>query len=259
MVFSYGRHPAKFRAWFLLLARRLSLRAGKAPSTPVDPVARRPAPCIMQHPSKPHPRTPGEPGPEPRTEAPTTGALVPLGSFLHQAILATDGTVSTLIESFRERVEIEKLSEETVTAPVPEWPELPAGTALVRRTVLVRGAESRGIFLHAESLLVLDRLDPGLRGELLSTAKPIGKLIREQRRESYRELLGNRAEVAGERAAVLGCGPAEPLIARTYRIHFGGQPAIQITERFRAEVPTGSPRSAPGGAIADDPPTERRA
>ncbi len=149
-------------------------------------------------------------------------------------MLATDGTVTNLIESFLEKVEIDKLAEEEIRAPVPEWRELPKGTPILRRTVLVRGAESRRIFLHAESLLVLDRLDPALRRELLATAKPIGKLIREQRRESYRELLGIRAEAAAGRAAVLGCRPEDLLVARTYRIHFAGQAAIQITERFLA-------------------------
>ena len=192
----------------------------------------------MQRPSRSHRPSDANvpPAHEPEAADPRAGALVPLGSFLHQAILATDGTVSNLIESFRERVEIEKVAEEAVVAPVPEWPELPAGTALVRRTVLVRGADSHAIFLHAESLLVLDRLDASLKRELLHTQKPIGKLIREQRRESYRELLGNRAEAAGGRAEILGCAPGAALVARTYRIHFGGQAAIQITERFLAEV-----------------------
>jgi chorismate-pyruvate lyase len=149
-------------------------------------------------------------------------------------VLATDGTVTNLIESFLEKVAIDKLAEEEIHAPVPEWSDLPKGTAILRRTVLVRGAESRRIFLHAESLLLLDRLDPELRRELLATAKPIGKLIREQRRESYRELLGIRAEAAAGRAAVLGCRPEDLLVARTYRIHFAGKPAIQITERFLA-------------------------
>ena len=172
--------------------------------------------------SRPGPPCPAAPG----------GAVVPLDPFLFRAVLATDGTVSNLIESFLEPVRIEKLGEERTSAPVAEWPDLPAGTPVVRRTVLIRGVESGRIFLHAESLLVLDRLDPALRRELSETDRPIGKLIRAHRIESFRELLGSRSEPAGPRAAVLGCRPADPLVARTYRIHFGGRPAIQITERF---------------------------
>jgi chorismate-pyruvate lyase len=165
---------------------------------------------------------------------PRNGRAVPLEPSLRRAVLATDGTVTNLIESFLEPVAVEKLSEEHVIAPLPEWPELPRGTPVVRRTVVIRGAGSGRIFLHAESLLVLERLAPDIRHELLATAKPIGKLIREHKIESYRELLGAVNEAAGSRAAALGIDPAEELVARTYRIHFGGQPAIQITERFLA-------------------------
>lgn len=181
--------------------------------------------------------------PGPACPAAPGGAVVPLEPFLFQAVLATDGTVTNLIESFLERVRIEKLGEERAAAPVEEWPGLPVGTPVVRRTVLIRGVESGRIFIHAESLLVLDRLDPLLRRELCETDRPIGKLIREHRIESFRELLGSRSEPAGPRAAVLGCRAEDPLVARTYRIHFSGRPAIQITERFmsRDEPPCDEP------------------
>lgn len=162
------------------------------------------------------------------------GSVVPLDPVLRRAVLATDGTVTNLIESLLERVVIEKLGAEPMVAPLAAWPELAAGTAVLHRTVLIRGAESRRIFLHAESLLVLECLDPVIREELLATDKPIGKLIREHKLESYRELLGSVSEPAGPRAPVLGVEATEPLIARTYRIHIGGRPAIQITERFLA-------------------------
>jgi len=166
------------------------------------------------------------------------GAAVPLDPLLRRAVLATDGTVTNLIESLLERVVIEKLGQEPVAAPLAEWPELAPGTAVLHRTVLIRGAESRRIFLHAESFVVLERLDPAFREELVATDKPIGKLIREHRIESYRELLAERSERAGLRAPALGVDAAEPLVARTYRIHLGGRPVIQITERFLARDAT---------------------
>jgi chorismate-pyruvate lyase len=124
------------------------------------------------------------------TEIAPRGRVVRLDPFLHRALLATDGTVTNLIESFLERVMIEKLGEETGTAPISDWPGLPAGMPIVRRTVLIRGVESGHIFLHAESLLILERLEPSIRRDLFETEKPIGKLIREHRCESFRELLG---------------------------------------------------------------------
>jgi chorismate-pyruvate lyase len=180
---------------------------------------------LIQHPP------PAAAAPPPRGAG---GSVVPLDPLLRRAVLATDGTVTNLIESLLERVVIEKLGCEQLVAPLAAWPDLLAGTAVLHRTVLIRGAESRRIFLHAESLLVLECLDPAIREELLGTDKPIGKLIREYKLESYRELLGSAGEPAGLLAPVLGVDAAEPLIARTYRIHIGGRPAIQITERFLA-------------------------
>jgi hypothetical protein len=52
---------------------------------------------------------------------------------------------------------------------------------------------------------------------------------------------------------VLGCNPEERLIARTYRIHFGGQPAIQITERFMGRAEDGEVEN--GGDRSTAPPS----
>lgn len=158
-------------------------------------------------------------------------------AFLRRAIVATDGTVTNLIEEFVEPVVIVKLDERALDSRVPaEWPELAPGLDVVRREVLIRGAESGRVFLHAESLIVLDYLDDILRRELLETDKPIGKLIREYRRETYRELLGHRHQPAGRLAPHFGCEPGTALLVRVYRIHIGGRPAIQITERFPDET-----------------------
>ncbi len=183
----------------------------------------------------PRPHPPATQNARPGRIAPGPGlGVARLNPFLRRAVLTTDGTVTNLIETFLEPVVVDKLAEERVAAPVPDWPELKPGTALIRRTVLIRGARTGQIFLHAESLLVLELLAPTIRRELLTTDKPIGKVIREHRLESYRDLLGSRSEEAGPRAHVLGVDPTAALVARTYRIHFNGRAAIQITERFLA-------------------------
>ncbi len=157
-----------------------------------------------------------------------------LPRFLRRAILATDGTVSNLLEEFLGPVVVEKLDEHELPAGAGEaWVGLEPGLKVISREVLIRTRESARVLLHAESLLILDYLDDILRRELLETDKPIGKLIGEYHRETYRELLGHRREAAGQLATHFDCTPEQTLIARLYRIHLGGRPAIQITERFR--------------------------
>jgi chorismate-pyruvate lyase len=171
-----------------------------------------------------------------------------LDAFLTRAILATDGTVTNLIEEFCEPVGIEKLDERQLDGPVGDaWPDLDPGVHVVSREVVIRGRTSGRIYLHAESLVVLDHLDDILRRELLETDKPIGKLIREYRRETFRELLGHHVEPAGELAVHFECEPAAPLVTRIYRIHLGGRPAIQITERLPDYPAIGAP--GPTGEI----------
>lgn len=163
--------------------------------------------------------------------APSGSALDP---FLRRAILATDGTVSNLIEEFVEPVSIVKLDEyELDSDDIADLDFVQSeDVRVVSREVVIRGEGSGRVFLHAESLIVLDYLDDILRRELLETRKPIGKLIREYRRETYRELLGHHRERAGERALFFACSPDDAIIARRYRIFLGARPAIQITERF---------------------------
>jgi chorismate-pyruvate lyase len=173
---------------------------------------------------------------------PAVNAAAPWGSpaldaFLKRAIRVTDGTVTNLIEEFIEPVVIEKRGETACLAgdavvDRAAWPDLAAGEPMIHRTVLVRGRNSRRVFLHAESWIATDRLDDILRRELVESDRPIGKLIRDHRRETYRELLGDWQEPAGDLAGLLGCPAAQPLTVRLYRIHLDGRAAIQIVERF---------------------------
>ena len=55
---------------------------------------------------------------------------------------------------------------------------------VLERRVLLRGATTSAPVLYAESLIALDRLDPRVRDGLLTTAQPIGRLIREHRRKA---------------------------------------------------------------------------
>jgi chorismate-pyruvate lyase len=160
-----------------------------------------------------------------------------LDAFLKRAIRVTDGTVTNLIEEFVEPVVIEKLAEQpwpagATIAGRAAWPELASGEHIVHREVLIRGRESGRVFLHAESWIAVDRLDDILRRELMETDRPIGKLIRDYRRATYRELLGDWEEPAAGHAAHFGCSPERTLSARLYRIHLDGRAAIQIIERY---------------------------
>jgi chorismate-pyruvate lyase len=110
--------------------------------------------------------------------------------------------------------------------------DLDVGASILERRVLLRGARTSTIVLYADSLIALDRLDARIRHGLLTAEQPIGRLIRDHRVETFRELLSYERTCNGQVAALFGLQPETPLLTRTYRMSNGGKPVMRITERF---------------------------
>ncbi len=89
--------------------------------------------------------------------------------------------------------------------------------------------------LYAEVVVALDRVDPALLEGLTGTDKPVGILLRENRTETFREILLVDREPAGPCGAHFGIGPDAELLFRTYRILARRQPIMLITEKFPAD------------------------
>lgn len=149
-------------------------------------------------------------------------------------LLGTDGTVTHLLEAYAgEAVEVVKLLQER---------QLPDGTEaeltlshedeVLRRRVVLRGAESGRTLLCAEAVVALSRIEPELLDGLLTTDKPIGALLAELRTETFREILWVGREPAGASGVHFGLEPTAELISRTYRIVRRGLPLMLITEKF---------------------------
>jgi chorismate-pyruvate lyase len=160
--------------------------------------------------------------------------LMPSLSPLQRAVLATDGTLSTLIESYTgDTVACSKLDEHVRPADASAQAlDVAPHQEVLERTVLLRGIATLGPIIHAVSQIVLDRLEPPVRRVLLTTDTPIGKLLLARRTETFRELLEVRAEAAGDVGEFLEVDPEAPLLVRSYRIFAGGRPLMTITEKF---------------------------
>jgi chorismate-pyruvate lyase len=149
-------------------------------------------------------------------------------------LLGTDGTVTHILEAYAgEPVEVVKLRQEFELAVDADAElELSAEDKVLRRRVLLKGAESGRTLLYAEAVVALARVAPELLEGLVSTDKPIGILLAEHRTETFREILRVRRELAGPSGAHFDIEPAAELVTRTYRIVHSGQPMILITEKF---------------------------
>ena len=163
-----------------------------------------------------------------------TGMNLDQLSSFQRILLTTDGTLTDILEAYVwEPIEIVKLLQERVRVPkaIPLL-DIAARTEVLRREVFLQGVRSGKNYLHASSLLVLDRLEPGLKTALIATQEPLGKLMIQSRLETFREIVkcSSQGALAGEN--VFGESPDTALISRTYRVFSQGRPFILITESF---------------------------
>lgn len=156
-----------------------------------------------------------------------------LSSF-QRILLTTDGTLTDILEAYVwEPIEIVKLMQENLRVPAAmPLLDIAARTEVLQREVLLRGARSAKNYLHATSVLVLDRLDPGLREDLTTTQEPLGKLMIQARLETFREIVKCYSQTNVDVSKILAEPPDTEIISRTYRVFARGRPFILITESF---------------------------
>ncbi|MBI4584746.1 MAG: DUF98 domain-containing protein [Planctomycetes bacterium] len=155
-------------------------------------------------------------------------------SAFQRILLTTDGTVTEILEAwFVESMRVVKLFQDFIEigAPIPHLETGPGARVLLRK-ILLRGKCSHKNYLHAESIILPDRLDERLRQGLLAAQKPLGQLMIEDRLETFREILSCRLEPARELGEYFDIAKEELMILRTYRIFAGQRPILLITERF---------------------------
>jgi chorismate-pyruvate lyase len=151
-------------------------------------------------------------------------------SLFQQVLLATDGTVTDLVALYAgEPIRVHKL-EQSVRQESSDTLECPAPTGLLYRSILLCGAARN--FLHAESVFVLDRLAQSMRQHMLETDRPIGLLWKEERLESFREILDQSIEPCARIAQYFGVAATTPFVSRTYVVHHNRRPLGMITERW---------------------------
>jgi len=168
-----------------------------------------------------------------------------LGMVL-RILMSTDGTVTHIVEAYAgEPVYLVKLFHSFVTDPTDRAKVgLEADERGLRRKILLRGEESHATFVYADSVVMLDRLPPGVADGLLDSELPIGKLLYGCRAETFREIIAMWEERDDQIAALFDVDPGEVLVSRTYEIVMHGRPFARITEKFPRSAFAGPPPSA---------------
>src|SRR5438128_1395160 len=98
--------------------------------------------------------------------------------LLQRVLLMNDGTLTDALEAaFLEPIALVKLAIDLHDTAHP-FPliDLPAGSAIMERKILLRGETTGTTYIYAESTLALDRLDPTFRDQLVNSKLPLGRL-----------------------------------------------------------------------------------
>ena len=163
------------------------------------------------------------PAPHHRPEPKTLGRL----GLIERMLVTSDGTVTNMLEQIvGETITTSRLDQSVAPVGLDAAALLPYPvTSLLTRTTQLVGATTGTVYVWATSVFCPAALPERVRGALLRTGEPIGRLLRRHRVESFREILS--IEVPDKD------GPAEP--RRRYVIYIGGSPAVLIDEMFTAD------------------------
>ncbi len=152
-------------------------------------------------------------------------------SLFQKILLATDGTVTDLLALYAgEKIKVQKIEQKfTLSGAAEEW-LYPLGTPVLIRKILLCGAVRN--FVYAESIFNLELHSRSIQYKLLETNLPIGLLWKEEKLETYREIIEYKTEPALTLAAYFDISPQTPLLSRTYLIYHQRNILGAITEKF---------------------------
>lgn len=149
-------------------------------------------------------------------------------------LFATDGTINHILEAYAgEPVDLIRLTS-TIVHDTSRWQDLGAdeGERALERLSLLRGQRSDRVFVHADSVVLLDRLPEDVAHDLLTKGTGLLKLLTMRRIGTFRETVGDWQGQDEEIAACFGIDASEILVARTYQVVMGGRPLAWVTETF---------------------------
>lgn len=155
-------------------------------------------------------------------------------STFQRVLLTNNGTITNLLEIYTcESIKVEKLSENITKLNGDLLPmQLNKSANVLDRKVLLQGSVSGRNYIYAESIIALERLDEQTREDLLTTKKPIGKVLLENKVEIFKETLEVGKVPAQELAHYFDVAPDANLFFRTYRVFSNWKYIMMITEKF---------------------------
>ncbi|MDO5836643.1 MAG: chorismate lyase [Methanobacterium sp.] len=151
-------------------------------------------------------------------------------SSAQKILLATDGSVTTILDVLKGHVNIRTLVQEFREADeeAAALLDIPVGDTINYRVVVIEGEEP---LIYAVSMIPLERLDNDFKEDLIRADIPIGRILRKHNIESRREIKTVSLE-KGEAEMVDIFKNNVPMLKRTYNIIHKDKVLIWLMETF---------------------------
>ncbi len=156
-------------------------------------------------------------------------------SKLQKLILLTDGSITTLLEIITsEPVTVKTLTQGITKADyeISELLEIEEGDNINYRVVILKNVESETPLIYAESYTPISRLHRQFKYDLMKADIPIGRIMRERKIESRREIEKIETLFNDELSELFDVPYHIPMLSRTYNIINNDMVLIRITETF---------------------------
>ena len=155
--------------------------------------------------------------------------LGPLSSA-QKILLATDGSVTTILDVLTGHVNIRTLLQEfrSADADVAGILDVDEGDTVNYRVVVIEGKEP---LIYATSLIPVDRLDNDFKEDLIRADIPIGRILKKHNIESRREIKSVAVEESNQHLQEIFVTDT-PMLTRTYNIIHKDRVLIWLKETF---------------------------
>ena len=152
-------------------------------------------------------------------------------SLFQKTLLITNGTVTDLLMLYTGKIiKVIKIKQDNTLSGNHEVAFCPPEIPILRRSILL-SSEKKNL-LYAESTFIFDQLPKSIQYKLLETDLPIGLIWKEEKFETYREIIEYKNEVCETLSIYFDIDPQVSMLSRTYLIYHNNTILGIITEKF---------------------------
>ncbi|HMK53175.1 MAG TPA: chorismate lyase [Methanobacteriaceae archaeon] len=151
-------------------------------------------------------------------------------SSAQKILLATDGSVTTILDVLKGKIQIRTLVQEFREADLEtaQLLDIDEGDTVNFRIVIIEGKEP---LIHATSIVPIKRLNNSFKEDLVRADIPIGRILKKYKIESRREIRSIEIEENSSELEKIFKDEG-PFLSRTYHIIYKNQPIIWLKETF---------------------------